>query len=172
MKGLSLYRIFSYILFFMAIYNSFSILAMLLVALSNPTLLLQVFLAATIIMYTISSFIFLRKGIDSGNKLKAGLKDFIKVNAFVTAALSVLMIVVGFVIILMPESLLKQMISMMPEVTTIIKKTPAEMYTTFRMLSWLMLIYGVCYLTHIRFTFRLLKQYAHLFVTQNQSNQF
>lgn len=55
----------------------------LLIALSNPALLLSLFVIVAVVIYSFSSFIFLVKGIDQQRVLKSGLQDLIKVNAYV-----------------------------------------------------------------------------------------
>ena len=161
-SSLTIYRILSYLLLFVALISSFNLLASLIIALANPSILLQVFLSATIVLYSFSSFAFLKRGIDGGNKLKNGLKDFIKVNGYVAAVLSLLMIIAGAAAILSPE-LLKKASEMMPAMPGNNEISKSDFSSLLKRLVWFMLIYGIILLIHIQITFRLLKQYAHLF---------
>ncbi|MFN5135023.1 MAG: hypothetical protein ACK5DG_06865 [Chitinophagaceae bacterium] len=166
---LTLYRILSYILLFIAIISSFNVLAALLVALANPSLLLQVFLSAAIVLYSFSSFVFLKKCVEAKRNQKNGLKDFIKANAYITAFLAILMTIAGAAAILSPN-LLKKASEMMPTMPGSNEISKSDLPTLLKRLVWFMLIYGLILLIHIQITFRLLKQYAHLFGQKADDN--
>ncbi|MBX9782085.1 MAG: hypothetical protein K2X48_02220 [Chitinophagaceae bacterium] len=114
MKILTLYRIFSYILLIIGIFIGLGVVISLLVALANPALLLNVFVGAAVVMYSFSSFLFLTRGIDGKQQLKPGMKDFIRVNAFVAIIFGVMNIFQATTVITNP-SVLNEAIKQLPQ---------------------------------------------------------
>lgn len=135
---------------------------MVLVALANPVLFLPVFLLGSGVVYVIASFIFLQKGIDNHQPCKHRLKDWIRVNAFVSIAFCVLMLFNCVTFLSNPNSfaeMMHQAISQQPMMTlpeaTYIKMMKGVLY--------FFLGYALILLAHIFLTFRLLKAYAGMF---------
>ena len=170
MKSLVLYRILSYFLIITAALLGFVCLFAILIALSNPALLLSVFVIVAVVIYSFASFIFLVKGIDGSRQLKSKLKDFIKVNAYVALVFMVMNIVQSFSIISNPV-ILNDAIS---QVTALQNgKSPLSAALMLKMMKavvWFMLFYSVILGIHISITFRLLKQYVHLFADKNSED--
>ncbi|MFT3843758.1 MAG: hypothetical protein QM725_01800 [Lacibacter sp.] len=172
MKGLLIYRIASFIIVIVAAFLGFASLFALLMALGNPALLLSVFVIVAVVIYSFTSFIFLIKGIDGRNQLQPKLKDWIKVNAYVAIVFVFMNIFQSITIISNPVILneaLKQI--------SAVQKTAAPvsmdvMIKIVKAVIWFLLVYAIILGMHISATFRLLKQYAHLFETQNRNDQF
>lgn len=166
----TLYRILSYFLIIIAAILGFACLFALLIALNNPALLLSVFLIAAVVMYSFTSFIFLVKGIDSNRPLKSNMKDLIKVNAYVALVFMIMNIVQSVSIISNPV-ILNDAVSQVTAMQN--GKSPlsaAFMLKMMKAVVWFMLFYSVILGMHISITFRLLKQYAHLFPGKNSGD--
>lgn len=75
-----LYRILSYFLLIIAAILGIAALFALLIALSNPALLLSVFVIVAVVIYSVASFLFLLNGIDGKRQLQTKLRDWIKIK--------------------------------------------------------------------------------------------
>lgn len=158
-----LYRISSYFLIIIAALFGFMSLFALLIALSNPALLLSLFVVVAVVIYSISSFIFLIKGIDQQLSLKSTLQDLIKVNAYV-AIIFVGMNIFQSVSILNNPAAFNDAMKQFATMQT--SKSPFSttlMLKLIKAVVWFMLFYSLVLGIHITVTFRLLKQYAQLF---------
>lgn len=169
MKTLTIYRIFSYILLIVGIFIGLGVLISLLVALANPALLLNVFVGAAVVMYSFSSFLFLTKGIDGKQSLKTGMKDFIRVNAFVAVFFGVMNIFQAFTIITNP-TVLNEAIKNLPQLPNSQQLPTVMILKVLKAVIWFLLFYSVILLIHIQITFRLLKEHAHLFGQKADDN--
>jgi hypothetical protein len=163
------YRIFSYFLLIIAAFLGIGLVAVLFIALANPSMLLNVFVGAAVVLYTISSFMFLINGIDGKKQLKPGLKDFIRVNAFVALFFCVMNIFQSITVIMNP-SVLGEAMNQMPQLTNGQQLPKETILKVVKGAMWLLLIYSIILLAHIQICFRLLKQYAHLFDRSSKSD--
>jgi len=163
---ITIYRVISYFLLFVSFFLILGVLGFLLIALSNPALLLSVFVAAAVVLYSFSSFKFLRKGIDRQQVMKKRTKDFIKVNAYVALFFATMNVTQSIAIIMEPN-LLKDAIN---QVSAIQKQdmgmSEERFLSIINQLVWGILIYGVALLTHVLISFKLLKLYSGKF-TEN-----
>ncbi len=168
MKTLTLYRIFSYILIIIALFLGLAVVLALFLALANPALLLNVFVAAAVVMYSISSFLFLINGIDAKKNQKTGMKDFIRVNAYVAIVFAVMNIFQASTVIMDP-SVLNEAIAKMPNLTSTQQKLPIGLILkVMKAVMWFLLLYSIVLLVHIQLSFRYLKQFEHLFTVANK----
>jgi hypothetical protein len=157
------YRILSYILIIIAAVLGIAALFALLIALSNPVLLLSVFMLVAVVIYSFSSFLFLVNGIDGNINQKPKLKDFIKVNAYVAIVFSFLNIFQSVTLIMNP-AVLNEAISQFSSMQSSKSSLPAGlMLKVMKAAVWFLLFYSIALAIHIQITFRLLKQYNHLF---------
>jgi hypothetical protein len=163
------YRIFSYFLLIIAAFLGIGLVAVLFIALANPSMLLNVFVGAAVVLYTISSFMFLINGIDGKKQLKPGLKDFIRVNAFVALFFCVMNIFQSITVIMNP-SVLGEAMNQMPQLTNGQQLPKETILKVVKGAMWFLLIYSIILLAHIQICFRLLKQYAHLFDRSSKSD--
>ncbi|MFN4286445.1 MAG: hypothetical protein ACK4E8_10830 [Lacibacter sp.] len=161
---MTVYRILSYIAIVLAGLLALVILPTFFVALANPALLLSVFMLVGVVLYSFSSFAFLLNGIDGQQPQPARRKDFIKVNAYVTLVFSFLNLAQAITIISNP-GMLTELLNRATEVSgqAAEAKMLGLMKQLLRGLIWFLLLYGLLLLVHVQITFRLLKQYAHLF---------
>ena len=163
MMNLTIYRIFSYFLLVMAAILGIASLFALLIALTNPAFLLSVFVIVAVVIYSVTSFLFLHNGLDGKRQQQPKLRDWIKVNAYVAIVFVVLNIVQSISVIQNPAALNEAVnqVSTMQET-----KSPlptALMLKAMKGVVWFLLFYALILGTHILFTFRFLKEQAHLF---------
>lgn len=154
----------SYVGLVLAALLALAVLPTFFIALANPSLLLSVFMLVGVVLYSFSSFAFLINGIDANRQLALRRKDFIKVNAYVTLVFAFLNLAQAITIISNP-GLLAELLSRASEVSGQVAdaKMLGLMKQVLRGLIWFLLLYGLLLLAHVQITFRLLKQYAHLF---------
>jgi hypothetical protein len=162
-----LYRILSYVLLVVAAIFGIAALFALLIALSNPALLLSVFVIVAVVIYSIASFLFLINGINGNRQLQPKLRDWIKVNAYV-ALVFVMMNIFQSVAVLQNPSVLSEAVKQVSDMQQ--SKSPLSadfMLRIMKAVVWVLLFYAIILGIHISFTFRYLKQYAHLFGPRN-----
>lgn len=167
MKSLSIYRIFSYILVTIGIILGFASLIAILIALSNPVLLISVFIIIAVVLYSFSSFLFLNNGIDGKRNLKPGMKDFIKVNAYVSIVF-VVMNIFQFITVMSNNAVFNEALNQVKTFQN--NQSPLSKELMLKMMKgimWFLFFYAVVLGIHISITFRLLKQYDHLFSEKN-----
>ena len=78
------YAILTYILIPFALFFGVIDFVLLLSALANPSALIFVFIVACLVIYTFVSLKFLRTGLQKEQIMAKSLKDWIKVNAYVS----------------------------------------------------------------------------------------
>ncbi len=169
MKTLTLYRILSYILLLIAFFLGLAVLLTFFVALVNPALLLNVFIAAAVVMYSFSSFLFVVQGIDSQRQLKPGMKDFIRVNAFVAIVFGIWTLFQSIAFI-SNQAIMNEALQQFPQMNAGKEVSKELIAKVMKATMWFLLIYSILLLTHIQITFRLLKQYASLFGKKQENN--
>jgi hypothetical protein len=163
MKSLVLYRIFSYFLIAIAALLGIASLFALVIALSNPVLLISVFVIVAVVIYSFSSFFFLLNGIDGKQQLKPKTKDLINVNAYV-ALVFVMMNIFQSVSVISDPGVMNEAMKQLTELQGAKSSLPTGLILKImKGVIWFMLFYALILGTHISMTFRLMKQYAHLF---------
>lgn len=170
MNKLVVYRTFSYFLIAIATILGIASLFALLIALSNPVLLISVFIIIAVVIYSFTSFLFLNNGIDGKRKLKPGMKDLIKVNAYV-AFVFVMMNIFQFVTVMSNTAVLNDAMSQVKTFQN--NQSPLSNDLMLKMMKgimWFLFLYAIILGVHISMTFRLLKQYDHLFTGKNRDD--
>lgn len=167
--SLVVYRLISFILLPIAGLNAFGLIGLIPASLSNPPIILGVFIQFATIAYTITSFIFLTRGILAGQPQKPGLKDWIKVNAFVSVIFSALVIfccLVYFSSPTMQKAIVKNLDNLPPSYVEQVggKANFIKQITT--MLAGAGVFSAILFI-HILITFRLLKQHTQVFGANN-----
>ena len=166
MKNLVFYRVITYILLpFGMLFGILSLFGVL-IALSNPSMLLGIFLIICSVLYIFSSFSFLNKIIIRQQKAKKSFKDFIKVNALVTIIFAVLSISGAIAALSSHQtlstiadeiySMYKNSLSMTVNKDDLLKTIKGS-YIFFTILFLLILLHSII-------TLRLIKKYAQSFV--------
>lgn len=167
MNKLVVYRIFSYFLIAIAALLGIASLFALLIALSNPALLISVFVIIAVVLYSFSSFFFLLNGIDGKQQLKPKTKDLINVNAYV-ALVFVMMNIFQSVSVISNPGILNDAMKQVAEFQNAKSPLPtALILKVMKGVIWFLLFYALILGAHISMTFRLMKQYAHLFRDNN-----
>lgn len=165
MKQLTLFRILTFILLpIAAIFGVFD-LVMLAIALSNPAMLFPVFTMASFVIYTFVSLRFLTKGIDIEKPCNNSLRDWIRVNAFVSAFMGIMLLMNTITIFFMSDAMLRQTLEQILEKQVNVSPllNLALFVKMMKMAAWFMLFISLILLSHIFINFRLMKQFKHLF---------
>jgi hypothetical protein len=162
---LKLYTVLSYILIPIALFFAFMDIVLLFSSLANPSALIMVFILACLVIYTFASFKFLKAGIEKEIAQTAKLKDWIKVNAYVSFFLCSLFFINAISILISSDVLLLKFIDEFLQSQPGLPKelTSALMLSLLKGVSVFLLITGIVGLIHIRTSLRLLKQYEYLF---------
>ncbi|MFY8128065.1 MAG: hypothetical protein ACOVMM_06785 [Chitinophagaceae bacterium] len=160
-----IYKILTYILLLPAALLCITVFFSLLMAFANPGALLITFVMACVVIYTVVSFNFLQKVIIQQKTVPNKLKDWLKVNAYVTTFF-VFMMVTNIINIFMKPNLMNDLINQMIEQQ---KNNPnmlvnQAVFYKFVMATFvLFFIYSLLLLIHILCSFKLLKQYNNNF---------
>ncbi len=170
MKPLTIFRILSFILIPIAAFFALLDIFMLINALVNPAFFLIVFMVACFVIYTFASLRFLTQHIDTGRPSKPSLKDWIKVNAYISLFIGTMILMNSISILASSDSSLRQIVGQMletqPNVPALL--TPEFFMKAMKIAAYFMLFMGIILVYHIFLNFRLLKQYAHLFGKQEE----
>ena len=167
LDNLKLYKVLTYILIPIALLFGFLDLIMLMISLANPSGLFGVFIIACFVIYTFASFNFLNQGVQGNLQMKKSIKDFLKVNAFVSIFFSVILISQSAYILInnLDESIktMSDMASQQPgyseEAFNKLAKSVLNGTCIFLIITGL-----ICFF-HILMTLRLVKKHEGLFET-------
>ena len=167
MKQLTAYKILTFILLPFAVIFGLLAVIMFFVALANPVLLLPVFMMAGFTIYAICSTIFLFKGVTNNQPCKPSLKDWIKVNGYVSSAMVVMTLINTITLMNTNKAELKKYADQMLAMQTA-KPQGFDADAFIKMMSamsWGLLAFATILFVHLLFTFTLLKKYQHLFAS-------
>lgn len=162
---LKLYTVLSYILIPIALFFAFLDIALLLSSLANASVLIMVFIIACLVIYTFASFKFLKAGIEKEVAQSLKLKDWIKVNAYVSFFLCSLFFINSISVLISSNVVLLKFIDEFLEQQNNMPKeiTNTLILSLLKGVSIFLLFTGIVGLMHIRTSLRLIKQYAYLF---------
>jgi len=163
--NLKLYTVLTYILIPIALFFGFLDVLILFSSLANPSALIMVFIVACLVIYTFSSYKFLKAGIEREIVQPLKLKDWIKVNAYVSFFLCSLFFVNSISVLISTNAVLLKFIDEFLQQQPNMPKeiTNALVLSLLRGVSVFLLIIGIVGIVHIRTTLRLVKQNGHLF---------
>lgn len=171
MKQLLLFRILTYILLPIAAMFAFLTVLMIISALANPSILLLAFIIGSFVIYVFVSLRFLNRGIDGNQPCPKNLRDWIRVNAYVSVFFGCIFVINSLSIFMMSDMSLRQYIaeylSSQPNVPAILNEN--LFLSVMKALSYFMIFTGTILLIHIFVQFRLLRKYGYLF--GNSSDQ-
>ena len=164
-QNLKFYTLLTYFLIPIALFFGFLDVLILLSSLANPSALIMVFIVACLVIYTFASFKFLKYGIEREIVQTSKLKDWIKVNAYVSFFLCSVFFVNSISVLISSNAVLLKFID---EFLTQQPNMPKEITSNLvlsilRGVSVFLLITGVIGIVHIRTTLKLVKQSPHLF---------
>lgn len=165
MKQLTLFRILTFTLLPIAAMFGFMDLLFLMVALANPAMLLIVFILAAFVIYTFTSLHFLTKGIDTGKPCKSSLRDWIRVNAFVSVFMGIMFLMNVLSVFFTNDVTLREYLAKALETqTNVPPMLNIDLFVkVMKWAAWVMLFISIALLTHIFLNFRIMKQYNYLF---------
>lgn len=160
-----LYIVLSYILLPIALFFGFMDSLLLLSALANPSALILVFAMACIVIYSIASFKFLKLGIEREQTQTTKLKDWIKVNAYVSLMMFSLIFLNAVSILISNDATL---IGFIDEFLAQQSGLPPGFNSQFvlkimRTAAYFLFVIGAVGIVHIRMTLKLVKEYDYLF---------
>jgi hypothetical protein len=164
-NNLKLYTVLTYILIPIALFFGFLDVLILFSSLANPSALIMVFIIACLVIYTFSSFKFLKMGLEREIVQTSKLKDWIKVNAYVSFFLCSLFFVNSISVLVSTNAVLLKFIDEFLQQQPNMPKeiTNALVLSILKGVSVLLLVTGIIGIVHIRTTLRLVKQNDHLF---------
>ena len=163
--NLKLYTVLSYILIPIDLFFGCLDVLILFSSLANPSALIMVFIVACLVIYTFASFKFLKAGIEREIVQPLKLKDWIKVNAYVSLFLCSLFFVNSISVLISTDAVLLKFIDefLLQQPNMPKEITSALVLSLLRGVSVFLLITGITGIVHIRTTLRLVNQNAHLF---------
>ena len=164
-QNLKLYTVLTYILIPIALFFGFLDVLILFSSLANPSALIMVFIIACLVIYTFSSYKFLKMGLEREIVQTSKLKDWIKVNAYVSFFLCSLFFVNSISVLVSTNAVLLKFIDEFLQQQPNMPKeiTNALVLSILKGVSVLLLVTGIIGIVHIRTTLRLVKQNDHLF---------
>jgi hypothetical protein len=159
------YRVLSYLLLPFALFLSFMAAILLLTAFGNISALLPLFIVTATVIYIFSSLTFIHRAILPSQPVKASLKDWIRVNAFVALSFGVLFIIQGIYLRgneVFMEEVQRQMEAMTKQVGP---EAMAKINLNQLMATVLniMLVLGSVLIGHVLLGLVFLKKYGYLF---------
>ena len=166
MNRIKIFKVLTYILSVPTAFMGFFSFFALLVALMNPPMLIPVFAMICVVVYIITSFVFLNKTIIGQKQTKKIVKDLFKINGVITAIFSI-MCIIDFVSLFVNPSLINEGIAKVfaQKTSEIPPQLTKELMTKF---IWFFLtaigIYACLLLIHLIVGFKLLKEYASSFL--------
>ena len=160
-----LYLVLSYIFIPIALFFGFMDSILVISALSNPSALILLFAMACIVIYSFTSFKFLKLGIEREQIQTTKLKDWIKVNAYVSLLMFCLIFLNAVSILLSSDVILTKFID---EFLAQQSGLPPEMNSQFvlktlHVAAYFLFVIGAVGILHIRMTLKLVKEYDYLF---------
>jgi hypothetical protein len=165
MKQLTIFRILTFILLPIAAVLGLLDVILIFSALANPAFLLVAFISGSFVIYTFVSLQFLTKNLETGRPAKPSVRDWIRVNAFVSLFMGVMFLMNSVSIFAMSDLSLRQFVMQYLEAQpNIPAKLNIEMFVSImRGASYFLFFFSIILLAHIRINFRQLKKNAHLF---------
>lgn len=160
---MTLYRIATYILLAAAGLIALPVVLLIPAALGNPLMLVSLVIGAALVIYSYTSYRFLKMGVMEYFYCKPSLRTLIKVSSYISVGIAVLSVVEAIMMLAQPAKLRMH-------VEESLKQLPADaavneqFYTNFIMATpWIMLAYYLILIPHIFYTWKLLKQYRQVF---------
>ncbi|MFM9021624.1 MAG: hypothetical protein ACKOOA_09895 [Sediminibacterium sp.] len=158
---LTIFKVLTYLLLPIGFFFGMVALMMLVVAIANVQLLLPLFLMACFTIYIFTSFRFTQR-IVADQPVSGKLRDWMRVNGFVTIFMSILFLMNAAAILFLPEQKLVEMIQ--PTIDTMGTLadgiTAEQMVGRLKSFSVFLLVMSVTLLVHLVINFRLQKIYA------------
>jgi hypothetical protein len=173
MKNLLPYRIISYLLLLVAALLSIACIPLLIIGLFNIPLLLPVLICVCIVVYILSSFIFLVKTIDSRKEPKQKLLRIIKSTSLVVLISSITSVIQYLYILYNPslvEAIISQMLEFQKSMRANAKNLDADLIrSTAKISIYIAIFFSTTLIIHVYETYKLIKQYLNAVNNNNQN---
>ncbi len=165
MQQLTVFRVLTFILIPIAALFGILDLMVLVSAITNPAFLIVGFIFGCFVIYTFVSLQFLVKGIDTGRPFKSSLRDWIRVNAFVSSFAGIMFLLNSLTVFLSSDIILREAVTKLlnsqPNVPPMLN---VELFLrVMKVAAYFMLFVSIVLLIHIFLNFRIMTQYRHLF---------
>ena len=164
---LIIYKVLSFLLLPIAALLGLNCIAGIVPALSNPVILLVVFLFACIVIYIVASYIFLTRGIDKNSVRKPVLKDWIRINGMITFLLCLLVLPSLTTIQLQPSDAKMIMEQMEAQNHMKLGITVPQFQVLLNGFITFIIVLSIVLIVHITMTFRLMRRFSYLFGSEN-----
>ncbi len=160
---LIIYRILSFLLLPVAAFFGLICFSGLFLAMNYPVMLVMVFLIACMVIYIIASFIFLTKGIDNNKRCRPVLKDWIRINGFITL-IYYLLTAISSIAVKANPSLLNEGMKQWTEGGNLPPGiSAAEMSAAMTSTIDFFLALSLVLIIHVLITFHLMRRYRYVF---------
>ena len=159
----SVFKVLSFILMPIAILLGLIDIAAISAAISNPSMLLPLFIIAAVVMYTFSSFRFYRNGISGDKTFPKKNKDFIRVNGFVALGFSSLSLVQG-IVVLFSRKAITEMLETYKKMSEAYALSNDKTINIIYISLAISIAFSLILISHIIICFKLLKKYENKFV--------
>lgn len=160
---LTIYRIFSFLLIPVAVLFGICVLLMIGAALSNPVILMPVFMLACIVIYSFAALNFLIKGIDGKKYFSRRSKYWLKITAIVSVLFALLIISQCLILLIHPEAMQQAITDAQSNFNESLPVSKVMMENFLRGTSYFFLVYSVILALHVMLSFQHLELYNYLF---------
>jgi hypothetical protein len=160
---LNLYKVLSFILLPIGCYIALGSISAILFAIGNPALLLFLFVLTCVPIYIFTSFMFVFNGLIKSKPCKSTLKDWIKINGFISILFSAILILVFVVLINHPEvhiQLISQINTMQKSIQS---SSPTITANQLLESAYAGIAFGIVLLVHIYLSYTFIKAKGNLF---------
>jgi hypothetical protein len=164
MKKYRFYRFINIFILPMSAYIAVNVLMSVIVSLTNPLLLLVEFVMACIPLYAFTSNYFFNRGIKNAQPCKPALKDWIKVNSYVSIIFSVIMFFgcLMMLAVLNDPAMLQQLKVQLAQ-TAPAQVPEGQLIRYLKISVYVFFPFSILLIIHIIITLRLIKQYKWVF---------
>lgn len=160
-----LYLVLSYLLIPIALFFGLVVSFAVITSFANPSVLLPAFAMACIVIYSFTSFKFLKLGIEKEQILSTQLKDWIKVNAYVSLLIFCMFFLNAVGILISNDaSLINYLDNFFAQQPNLPPGFNSQLLLkAFRIAAYFLFVIGALGILHIRMTLKLVRVYDHLF---------
>ena len=158
-----IYKILSFLLLPVAALLAMNCLAAIVIALANPPILITVFLFACIAIYIIASYLFLTRGIDRNSPRKPVLRDWIRINGFITLLLGIVGSVMFTGVTLKPADAKMMLDQLQAQNHMQLGIGIAEFQKILNGFMKAMAVISIVLVVHVLITFHLMRRFRYLF---------
>jgi len=171
MTAIAPYRIISYILLPIAALFGFMGLLMLILALSNPAIMIPTLIIMVIVVYIILSFIFFMKAVENGKKCKPTLRKWITATGIIAGLFSFTTLFNCIALFYAPDQIkttIDQSMAMQKNMPAI---SSDLMVKVFKGVLYFMVFFATTLIIHVYETLKLIRQYQESFIIHDPHDE-